>query len=352
MNRSRSIESGPNTMVLPPSNGFGGTSSSSASGSNPMLVGASSGAGSSNNNGAGSSNSSSNTSSAAGSSVNPSPPMTSTKGTKGRSAKNKQQRSGGGGGSDLPSGSATDLSQQAAAAAAAFADHFEAATSKIRRTPTEQSPPHSISRTPEVLYGSSSSSNFGGGGGGGGLKFGYEAQTPAVTVTQTVTNPLQIIATQAAIKDSPPSSPGSEAGGVGPGKKRIKKQHVGGSTSSTSASTPTDGGSSTSGSKSFQNGISHAAHMLGNTLNPNSSMAAKMSDTLNQEIEAHMANTVPEPVQHVGPIYPGKIQAVRNQEKPRETALNWFVCFAFSHSESTVGIGNTRIAVAEQYADR
>ena len=36
----------------------------------------------------------------------------------------------------------------------------------------------------------------------------------------------------------------------------------------------------------FQSGIS-APHMLGNQLNPTSSMAQKMSDTLNDELEAH-----------------------------------------------------------------
>lgn len=36
----------------------------------------------------------------------------------------------------------------------------------------------------------------------------------------------------------------------------------------------------------FQNGI-NAPHMLGNQLNPASTMAQKMSDTLNQELEAH-----------------------------------------------------------------
>lgn len=36
----------------------------------------------------------------------------------------------------------------------------------------------------------------------------------------------------------------------------------------------------------FQNGVS-APHMLGNQLNPTSTMAQKMSDTLSQELEAH-----------------------------------------------------------------
>lgn len=36
----------------------------------------------------------------------------------------------------------------------------------------------------------------------------------------------------------------------------------------------------------FQNGVS-APHMLGNQLNPSSTMAQKMSDTLSAEMEAH-----------------------------------------------------------------
>lgn len=242
------------TDSRPPSNGFG-------AGSNQSGVGGGNGGG-----GNGCSSGSTN----------------STK-SKGRSSKNKRNNP-----TNEPV-TATDLSQP----------HDAIDPQKIRRTPTiEQSPPHSISRTPEVIYSSSSSS-----GCGGGLKFGYEAQTPSssATTATVVTNPLHIIATQAAMKDSPPSSPGSEGGNS---KKRIKKQH--GSTSS--ASTPTD---QSGGSKLFQNGIAHAAaHMLGNSLNPNSSMAQKMSDTLNQEIEVNMANTIPEPVSHVGPVYPGKLQSV------------------------------------------
>lgn len=64
--------------------------------------------------------------------------------------------------------------------------------------------------------------------------------------------------------------------------------------------------------KLFHNGVHAAAHMLGNQLNPSSSMAPKLTDTLNMEIEAHIANATPlnEQCNIVGPTYPGKLQAV------------------------------------------
>lgn len=37
----------------------------------------------------------------------------------------------------------------------------------------------------------------------------------------------------------------------------------------------------------FENSTNAAPHMLGNSLNPSSSMALKMADTLNEEIETH-----------------------------------------------------------------
>ncbi|KAF4529679.1 hypothetical protein B566_EDAN010765 [Ephemera danica] len=43
--------------------------------------------------------------------------------------------------------------------------------------------------------------------------------------------------------------------------------------------------------KIFQNGVSSAPHMLGNSLNPSSTMAQKMSDTLSAELEAHSVFT-------------------------------------------------------------
>ncbi|XP_067217245.1 protein AF-10-like isoform X2 [Linepithema humile] len=89
------------------------------------------------------------------------------------------------------------------------------------------------------------------------------------------------------VKESPPSSPGSESMSSTAGKRKRK----------TVASTPTPSASTTptalsatikeeNNVKLFQNGVS-APHMLGNQLNPTSTMAQKMSDTLSQELEAH-----------------------------------------------------------------
>ncbi|XP_068985319.1 protein AF-10-like isoform X5 [Bombus flavifrons] len=91
------------------------------------------------------------------------------------------------------------------------------------------------------------------------------------------------------VKESPPSSPGSESmSSSGPGRKKRKS-------ASAASTTPTPSASSTptltnpkeeKDIKLFQNGVS-APHMLGNQLNPTSTMAQKMSDTLSQELEAH-----------------------------------------------------------------
>uniref|UniRef100_A0A182M711 Alhambra n=1 Tax=Anopheles culicifacies TaxID=139723 RepID=A0A182M711_9DIPT len=181
----------------------------------------------------------------------------------------------------------------------------------------------------------------GGGGGGGGLKFSYEAQP---------TNPLTAVSTASMIgnsgsssviavpqvKDSPPSSPGSDAGGPsgttivsGRGTKRNRKMssNAGPGAASTAASTgPTivpasivAGGAinDAKDGKLFQNGgtsavgggsVVSATHMLGNQLNPSSSVAQKMSDQLSMEIEAH--SYVPGPIDAgpslMGPQFPGK----------------------------------------------
>lgn len=106
------------------------------------------------------------------------------------------------------------------------------------------------------------------------------------------------------VKDSPPSSPGSEGmSSTGPGRRKRKSTGggvggVGGGGGGSSTTTPMPSASTTPNQlllnntkdekdvKLFQNGIG-APHMLGNQLNPSSTMAQKMSDTLNQELEAH-----------------------------------------------------------------
>lgn len=98
------------------------------------------------------------------------------------------------------------------------------------------------------------------------------------------------------VKDSPPSSPGSESlSGTGSGRRKRR----GNETSATTSGSQNFSHSSQYTSmeskyqpkeekepKLFDNGVS-APHMLGNQLNPSSSMAQKMSDTLSQEMKAH-----------------------------------------------------------------
>nr|XP_050850858.1 protein AF-10 [Vespula vulgaris] len=93
------------------------------------------------------------------------------------------------------------------------------------------------------------------------------------------------------VKDSPPSSPGSESmSSSGPGRRKRKNACTASTTPTPPASnTPTTLTNITKEEKDiklFQNGVS-APHMLGNQLNPTSTMAQKMSDTLSQELEAH-----------------------------------------------------------------
>ncbi|XP_076653084.1 coiled coil domain containing protein Alhambra isoform X5 [Halictus rubicundus] len=91
------------------------------------------------------------------------------------------------------------------------------------------------------------------------------------------------------VKESPPSSPGSESmSSNGPGRRKRKSASAASTTPIPSASsTPTlTQPKEEKDVKLFQNGVS-APHMLGNQLNPTSTMAQKMSDTLSQELEAH-----------------------------------------------------------------
>ncbi|KAH0549802.1 hypothetical protein KQX54_014359 [Cotesia glomerata] len=94
------------------------------------------------------------------------------------------------------------------------------------------------------------------------------------------------------VKDSPPSSPSSESmSSTGPGrtKKKSVEDHDSITPLSSINMTPTPLASNTKEEKEvklFQNGV-NAPHMLGNQLNPSSTMAQKMSDTLHQELEAH-----------------------------------------------------------------
>lgn len=61
--------------------------------------------------------------------------------------------------------------------------------------------------------------------------------------------------------------------------------------------------------KVFPSKDMHATHMLGNQLNPSSSVAQKMSDQLFMEMEAHSVYTsssMDSNTQMMGPVFPGK----------------------------------------------
>lgn len=123
------------------------------------------------------------------------------------------------------------------------------------------------------------------------MKFSYEAQsTPAATPSASA--PSLSTQQSIAIKDSPPSSPNSESGARKP-------------------STPSTG--EAKDFKIFQNGV-HVTHMLGNQLNPASSVAQKMSDQLHMELEAnsiYTSSSLDSASHFVGPPFPGKSQAAQ-----------------------------------------
>ncbi|XP_055849750.1 protein AF-10 isoform X2 [Episyrphus balteatus] len=180
-------------------------------------------------------------------------------------------------------------------------------------------PPPTISRTPDSgifsssfnisgssqnsLPGATSSANI-------GLKFSYEAQ-PGVATAAVPSNMDANPANNTAFKDSPPSSPGSEAGSArkrGRKSNEIKDVKVfqnGGCAVSTPVTTPTPASTS--------NGPIHATHMLGNQLNPTSSVAQKLTDQLHMEMQDHSVYTESQPPQFVGVPFPSKpVNNVRN----------------------------------------
>jgi hypothetical protein len=140
----------------------------------------------------------------------------------------------------------------------------------------------------------------------GGMKFSYENQTTVTTHPSTVPPP----STQ--VKDSPPSSPGSEDANNPVGiKKRGRKLSC--STSNTSSSlsnVPMAVTIDIKDAKLFQNGVSgHVQHMLGNQINPASNVAIKLTDQLNMEIEAHSvynSSSLDSGQSLIGPQFPGK----------------------------------------------
>ena len=187
----------------------------------------------------------------------------------------------------------------------------------------------SSSRTPDVNYNSSNSfgaitrTSTSSASSSGELKFGYEPQgttTPAVVVPAALvinTNATALLH-HGVIKESPPSSPGSEAS--------ARKRRKGALTTTTMTPQPSPNqphilnfmDKDVKDSKSIlSNGIvgntlSSTHHMLGNQLNPASSVAKNMTDTLNMEIEAHSIYSLDTPANLTGPVYPGRKEMVRN----------------------------------------
>ncbi len=159
----------------------------------------------------------------------------------------------------------------------------------------------SISRTPDVPTNTSSSVS--------GLKFAFESQTshhqPSIT-SGLVINTAAPTYQHSTLKDSPPSSPsGSELSA----RKRRK---------GTPQQSPQDTvfdlkrEREEKDSKSLQNGAVSGTlafsthHMLGNQLNPSSSAAKSMAETLNMEIDAHNIYTSEVQPNLIGPQYPGR----------------------------------------------
>ncbi|XP_055849753.1 protein AF-10 isoform X5 [Episyrphus balteatus] len=196
---------------------------------------------------------------------------------------------------------------------------FEKQNSRVAQLQEQESAPGRRSRTPDSgifsssfnisgssqnsLPGATSSANI-------GLKFSYEAQ-PGVATAAVPSNMDANPANNTAFKDSPPSSPGSEAGSArkrGRKSNEIKDVKVfqnGGCAVSTPVTTPTPASTS--------NGPIHATHMLGNQLNPTSSVAQKLTDQLHMEMQDHSVYTESQPPQFVGVPFPSKpVNNVRN----------------------------------------
>jgi hypothetical protein len=155
----------------------------------------------------------------------------------------------------------------------------------------------STSRTPENNNTASS----------GGLKFAFEPQSSQAAP------PLAsglLINTQAFhhVKDSPPSSPGSEASA----RKRRKTPQQSPHANFDVKRDHRD----EKDVKTLQNGAIPSSvaypthHMLGNQLNPASSAAKTMTETLNMEIEAHSIYTAEPQSNLIGPQYPGRKDSV------------------------------------------
>lgn len=176
----------------------------------------------------------------------------------------------------------------------------------------------STSRTPDMSYSSTSttSSTL-----SGGPKFGFEPQQSSqqsaglVINTNAIHHSLKV--------ESPPSSPGSEAS--------ARKRRKGTNSSATPQQSPhafvdakkERDEKDPKSTPVLQNGtlsgpVTHH-HMLGNTLNPASSAAKSMSETLSMEIEAHSIYTSDPQPNFTGPQYPGRKDSSKNSSASSST---------------------------------
>jgi hypothetical protein len=180
----------------------------------------------------------------------------------------------------------------------------------------------STSRTPETPFNSSNSiapaASI-----GGGLKFAFEPQGGTAQQQQQQQQPQHtpaglVVNTNAlhhTMKESPPSSPGSEAS--------ARKRRKGTANNSIPAQLPSphhnahhleakrEREDKDAKASLLQNGAIPVPthHMLGNTLNTASNAAKSMAETLTMEIEAH--SIYEQPPLLTGPQYPGRKESVR-----------------------------------------
>lgn len=185
--------------------------------------------------------------------------------------------------------------------------------SSLKKFTTRDEP--STSRTPDMPPFALANVNAG----NTGMKFAYEQQQqpqqPPTAVSVTSTPAGLVINTNIhTLKESPPSSPGSEASA----KKRRKQIQ----NSSTPQPSPHGHVAEINKEKDskivLQNGgipLQTHHHMLGNSINPTSLMAKSMTETLNQEIESHMMNSTDSLTSSsfIGPQYPGRKDSVNTK---------------------------------------
>lgn len=129
------------------------------------------------------------------------------------------------------------------------------------------------------------------------------------TTTFTLTQPVK--------SESPPSSPEATS------RKSKNRKSAPATMTSNIPTIPLVEREPKKETKVFQNGV-HAPHMLGNQLNPNSTMAAKMTDHLNSELEAHsIFNPADNSLNLTGPQLHSKvISSVRSTNTNTNTTNN------------------------------